>query len=143
MNFRLCNFAKISVTFPFKFDSFWTNLVNLFDKISLERVFDIVHDKIHNGFGHRVLNIFADYLKKVVKIRNPKKLIFHELQRLRVVSVKTKGRKIDFSSNCIAEFSARFFIIILNFILKPIRESKMHETISWANLSIFFIYDSI
>ena len=64
------------MTFPFKFNFFWTNIVNLFDKISLERVFDIVHDKIHNGFGHRVLDIFANYLRKVVLIKNPKNLFF-------------------------------------------------------------------
>ena len=41
-----------------------------------------------------------------------------------MVSVKNRGRKIDFVGNCMTELSEYFFVIILNFILKPFIDTK-------------------
>ena len=59
-----------------------------------------------------------------------------------MVSVKTKGLKIDFVRDCIAESTAYFIIIILIFIMTPIIEIKISEkkTIPYLVLERRFLH---
>ena len=57
-----------------------------------------------------------------------------------MVSVKTKGRKIDFVRNCIAESTAYFIISILTFSITPIINIKIFQkTISYLGLERRFL----